>query len=128
MKTDGGRGGFAAVCNAGMHNPKTGCTIFASPASASHCITVHIIVSQCIALHHSASHCNTVHLFTTQYILCLSFLCLTFLCTKQRQAALAAWAGCTGCRRAEVDEVAFVLCAPGHFDGSGEFVFIMIKA
>ena len=62
MKTDGGRGGCAAVCNAGMHNPKSGCTIFASPASASHCNSVHLI------LYHSASHCITVHLTATQFI------------------------------------------------------------
>ena len=62
MKTDGGRGGYAAVCNAGMHNPKSGCTIFASPASASHCNSVHLI------LYHSASHCITVHLTATQFI------------------------------------------------------------
>ena len=82
--------------------------------SASH------IVSQCISLHHSANHCIKLHLVTTQYILCIPFLCIPLLCTRQGQAALAAWAGC---RRAGVDEVAFVLCTPGHFDGSGGFVF-----
>ena len=204
MKTDGGRGGAAAVCNAGVHNPKSGCTICASPASANHCNTVHLtashhsaahcntvhlIASQCIPLQHSASHCNTVHLIATQCISLqhlashynsvhpLHLIPLHHPPLHQGQAALAPWAKCgagelgsirwrfffdkaprlsiridiwivysdticqlnqlhtnreaalapwAGCRRPGVDQVAFVLCAPSHFEGSGGFVFIII--
>ena len=87
MKTDGGRRGCAAVCNAGVHNPKSGCTIFASPSSANHCNTVHLTASLCISLQHGASHCNSVHP--------LHLIPLHHPPLHQGQAALAPGAGCS---------------------------------
>ena len=56
------------------------------------------------------------------WILLSDTICQLNQLHTNREAALAPWAGC---RRPGVDEVAFVLCAPGHFDGSGQFVFFL---
>ena len=129
MKTDGGRGGCAAVCNAGMHNPKSGCTIFESPASASHCNSVHLI------LYHSASHCITVQITASNCIsLQLSTSSASHSCASPSSAPgrdkqlWHPWPGCTGCRRAGVDEVAFVLCSSGHLMEVKGLFFINIEA
>ena len=85
----------------------------------SYCITVHLTASQCTSLQHSSSHYNSVHP--------LHPILVHRPPLHQAGTSSSGSLGGVQCRRAGVDEVAFVLCTPGHFDGSGGFVFIDIE-